>query len=227
MPDGDLKKRQARLDAFVSEELYAQAAISDQLDRKPEVVAALEIARRSTLARAYVAKLRAGLSAATDAEVQDFYDKHPELFSQRRIYRLQEIAIVAAGTRVDEIKNAFKALGTFNDRANWLKNEQIPFKVGVTVKPADELPADLVRAMLQMKDGSSFYLPSERGFTTVQITGIEESPLTKLQATPHIQRFLLNQRLAGLLAQETERLRKASKIQYFAPYEEKAKPPST
>lgn len=218
LPDAKADKRQAQLDAFVSEQLLADAAVSEKLDGQDDIRAALEIARRTTLARAYVSKLRAAIPAPAAAAVQDFYDKHPALFSKRRIYRLQEIAIAAPAERVNDIKEAFRSQKTFNDRASWLKKEMIPFKVGVTVKPAEELPSELVADMLQMSDGTTFDLPSASGFTTVQITGIEEKPVTLAQAQAFIQTYLLNQQAGKVIEQETARLRKAATVQYFTPY---------
>lgn len=218
VPDNDGQKRQAKLDMFVSEQVLANAAIHDKLDAQPEVASALEISRRTILARAYIATLEKRLTVPPDSEVQNFYVKRPELFSERRIYRLQEIAIVCPASRVPEIKQAFHSLKTFNDRAEWLRNEKIPFTVGASIKPAEELPADLIVSMLQMHDGSSFDLPTATGFTTVQITGIEEKPLTILEAQASIQRFLRNMELSKLIDQETARLRKAASIEYGAPY---------
>lgn len=222
VPQNDQHQRDVQLQAFIAEQLLANAAVDAKLDQQADVAAQLEIARRNILARAYVNKVSAGLPALTDGEIRDYYDKHPALFSKRRIYRLQEIAMSAPRERIAAIQEAFRSLHTFNDRAEWLKKEAVPFTVGVAVKPAEELPADLIVTMLEMNDGSSFDLPTANGLTTVQITGIEEKPLSLAQARPYIERFVSNERVGNVREREVERLRKESTIDYFKPYDERA-----
>jgi EpsD family peptidyl-prolyl cis-trans isomerase len=219
VPANDIKRRKAQLESFVSEQLLANAAVSEKLDKEASVIDALEIAKRQVLAKAYLAKRIAALPRPSENEIQTFYDKHPELFAQRRLYRLQEIAITAPPDRIDEITTKFQALTTFKERANWLKDMNIPFTVGVAVKSAEDLPSDLLSTLTKLKDGNAFNIANDTGLTTIQITGIEDEPLTLSQARANVERFLVNQRIGEMINKETERLRHVAKIEYFDPYQ--------
>lgn len=218
VPEEDFTRRNAQLDAFISEQLLANAAVRDKLDTDVAVVAAQETARRQTLARAYIARKSAALPKPTSEEINAFYEEHPELFAQRRIFRLQEIAIVVSPERIAEVTERFRDLNTFKDRAGWLEQEGLSFTTGVTVKPAEDIPADLLSVLVSLQDGDAFNMPTENGLATVQITGVEDQPLTLTQAESFIERFLSNQRLGEMLNQETERLRDSAEIEYFPPY---------
>ena len=80
---------------LVEQEVIAQKALDDKLDRDPAVVQALDAARRQILAEAYMSRKLGTPDEPSDAEVTDYFNQHPELFAKRKIYRLQEISIKA------------------------------------------------------------------------------------------------------------------------------------
>ncbi|MBK8018938.1 MAG: peptidyl-prolyl cis-trans isomerase, EpsD family [Betaproteobacteria bacterium] len=77
------------LERLIDQQLLIQKAMEGKLDRDPQVMTAIENARREILARAYVERVMANAAQAEPAKIKEFYDQHPELFSQRRVYRLQ------------------------------------------------------------------------------------------------------------------------------------------
>jgi EpsD family peptidyl-prolyl cis-trans isomerase len=218
VPTGDAKRRAAQLDAFVSEQLLANAALRAGLDKTAAVTAAGEGERRQALARAYLVKKAAALGPIRSNDIERYYARHPELFAQRRIYRLQEIVVTAPPDRVAEVIARFATLDTFQKRRDWLESMQLPFTVGVAVLAAEDLPADMLVSIARLPEGSVFNVRSDQGVTAIQITGLEEKPLTLAQARTAIERFLTNQRSATLAEREVQRLRRAAKIEYFPPY---------
>jgi EpsD family peptidyl-prolyl cis-trans isomerase len=218
VPEGDLTQRNAQLDTFISEQLLANAAVRDNIDKDAAVVSALETSRRQTLALAYITTKSKALPKPTSAEIAAFYAEHPELFAQRRIFRLQEIAIQIPPERIANVTERFRDLTTFNDRARWLEQEGLSFTTGVTVKPAEDIPADLLSVLSKLQDGDAFNMPTENGLATVQITGIEDQPLSLEQAKSFIEQYLNNQRLGEMINQETRRLRESAVIEYIRPY---------
>ena len=217
-PSGTDAQRKAQLEISIAEQLLAQAAAKEKLDVDANVVASIETSKRQILARAYLAKRAAAQAKITEGDVKSFYDQHPELFAERKVYRLQEIAITVPSDRIGDISKKFQGMKTFSERAAWLKKNDIAFTTGVVVKGAEEWPADLLTRLSQMKDGTAFDLANAKGFSTMQLTGIEPQPLTLAQAQGQITRFISNQRVGDLWNQETKTLRAAAKIEYFAPY---------
>lgn len=92
------------LDKLVDQELMVQQAIEKKLDRDPKVMQVLEGARREILSRAYADQIMANASKPSADEIRSFYAGHPELFSQRRIFNLQEIAVTAGPETYDALR---------------------------------------------------------------------------------------------------------------------------
>ena len=67
--------------------MVVNAALADKLDRDPAVLMELEAAKREILTKAYVARHLAAIKPA-EAEVKAYYEQHPHLFAQRKVYNL-------------------------------------------------------------------------------------------------------------------------------------------
>ena len=87
------KARKEILEHLVVQELAVAKATDAKLDRTPDVVMAIDAARRDILARAYFNQIAGTASNVDQAEIKHYFDDHPELFSQRRIYSLIDIAL--------------------------------------------------------------------------------------------------------------------------------------
>lgn len=202
------------LNGLVSEQLLANAALADHLDNNPKVAAVLESGRRQTLARAYLEQQASLEPALTEADLRKFYDAHPELFAARKIYRVQELAVEVSVKRSGEIAKSLSPLRTLGDRANWLQRNGIPHRMNVVVKPAEDWPSDLLKQLAGLKEGSAFDLQNPKGFSVLQLTGVEEQPLSFEQAKERISRFLANERGVELLKRVRDRLKAKAKIEY-------------
>lgn len=211
--NGSAAARAAALDQLVTEQLMANAALKQGLEREPDVAAALESARRQALARAYVESKARLEPALQEAELRAFYDAHPELFADRKIYRVQELAIEVPASRVGEIANQLKGFRTLGERADWLRRQGIPYKANVAVRAAEEWPADLLPHLRSMKDGAAFDMSNPRGFSVLQLTGVERQALSFEQARDRISVYLVNQRGSALFKREAEALRRQAKVE--------------
>src|SRR4030042_6059253 len=67
---------------LVEQEVIAQKALDDKLDRDPAVVQALDAARRQILAEAYMSRKLGTPAEPSDAGGADYFDQPPELFAK-------------------------------------------------------------------------------------------------------------------------------------------------
>lgn len=208
------------LNALLEQRLFVQQAKKTGLEKDPEVARALQAAERQVLAQAYVEKLAANAAKASDTEIAAYYDKHPELFAERRIYRLQEIMIQVGPDSIEAVKARLSGGANLNDLAQWLKSQNIPARGIQSVKSAEQLPMELVARLHPLKDGQAITLEGPRQFTILALTGSQSQPLSREQARPAIERFLLTAKKRELAKAELEKLRAAAKIEYVAPYAE-------
>jgi len=78
------------IDRLIEQRLARQHAIEQGLDRAPQIVQAIESARSEILARAYRQLVAESQPRPTREEIARFYREHPELFSDRRVFTLEE-----------------------------------------------------------------------------------------------------------------------------------------
>jgi EpsD family peptidyl-prolyl cis-trans isomerase len=209
------------LEALVDQRLVSNAAKKAKLDRQPEVALAMQQAQRQVLVEAYIEQWLKGMAKPSDTEINDYYTQHPELFSARRVYRIQELNLQMAATRLPEVEDQLKQSRSLADFADWLKSQGINGKAGLVVKSAEQVPATLLSQLKNMKDGQLTVLATgpER-ITVLQLQSGREQPVTLEQARGAIERVLQSARRKTLLEAEIKKLRSTEKIEYasgFAP----------
>jgi EpsD family peptidyl-prolyl cis-trans isomerase len=200
---------------LVDQELLAQKAQADKLDRDPKVMEALDAARRQILAEAFISRKLGTPAEPSDAEVTAYYDAHPELFAKRKIYRLQEISIKAPQEKHEAIRAKLAASKTLNDFAAWLKAENLPVKAAQGVKSAEQLPKAMLPKLAAMPDGQTMVVNAPDGLLVIVLADSQVQPATMEQAKARQK----------AIKAELDALEAAAKIEYFGEYAEAGKPP--
>jgi EpsD family peptidyl-prolyl cis-trans isomerase len=222
---GDLNEAQTAeaktklLQALIDQRLVEQAAKKAGLDKEPEVAIAAAQASRQVLAEAYAERNFKDVAKPTEAEIAGYYEQHPELFSQRRIYRIQELELKLDQSRLSEVEEKLKTSHSMGDFVNWIKEQGIEGKTAVAVKPAEQIAAPLLARLSQMKDGQVTILPGRPG--SVLIQQLQESqlqPVSLEQASQAIERALMTQKRKELMEADLKKLREAAKIEYSSGY---------
>jgi len=208
---------------LVDQEVLAQKAQSDKLDRDPMVVQALDAAHRQILAEAYMSRKLGAPAEPADAEVTDYFNKHPELFTKRKIYRLQEVAIKAPKEKQDAIRAQLGASKTLDDFAAWLKAENLPVKVTQGVKPAEQLPQAMLPQLAKMPDGQAMVMNAPDGLVVVVLADSQMQPVTLEQAKPAIARMLQNVARQNAAKAELDKVKAAAKIEYVGEFADAGK----
>ena len=202
------------LERLIDQELLVQSATDSKLDRNPNVMQAVEAARREILARSYLEQYTAQAEPPTRGEIAAFYEANPALFAERRVYNLQEISATLDATQADELREAVSAASNLNDIVNWLRERKLPFRVGGGVRAAEQLPLNTLARFAQMKDGQIGLIQSPDGVRVMFLAGSRAQPMDLEKATPFIERFLTNQKKAEMARAEMKRLRDTATIEY-------------
>lgn len=207
------------LQALIDQRLVAQAAQNAGLDKEPEVGFAMAQASRQVLAEAYAERNFKDVAKPSEAEIAEYYSQHPELFSQRRIYRIQELELKLAPSRMAEVEASLKSSHSMGDFVNWIKEQGIEGKTAMAVKPAEQIPAPLLGRLSQMKDGQVTIFPGRPGHVMVQ--QLQESqlqPASLEQAHNAIERALMAEKRKELMAVDLKKLRETAKVEYATGY---------
>jgi EpsD family peptidyl-prolyl cis-trans isomerase len=206
------------LGKLIEQQLAVNKALERRLDRKPEVLMAIENARREILARAYLQELAAAQTKPTTEEIRTYYDAHPELFSARRIYRLQELTLQKNDELMPALRDKVASSKSMEDIAAWLKSRNIPFKAGGGVRAAEQLPMEVLPKVHAMKDGQISLIASTEGAVVIRVAGSESQPVDEAKSAPRIQAFLSNQRSSEAIQREMKALKEKAKIEYLGEF---------
>ncbi len=213
------------LERLIDQELALQKAADQKLDRDPRVMQQLEASRREIISRAYVEKIGDGAPKPTSVEVSAYYEKHPALFSQRRVYSLQEVAIEAPPEKVEELKKVLTGAKSFNAFVEYLKTNNIKFRGAEAVRGAEQLPLTSVDQFAQLKDGQAVFAVTPTGARVIHLVSSRSQPVSLQAAIPAIEQFLLNERKRKLIADDLYALRSAAKIDYVGDFDKNKPPP--
>lgn len=214
------------LQALIDQRLVAQAAQKAGIDKDPAVEIAMAQASRQALAEAYVERNFKDVAKPTEDEITEYYNLHPELFSQRRIYRIQELDLQVEPSRVAEVEAKLKSSHSLGDFVNWVKEQGIDGKTAVAVKPAEQIPAPLLARLSQMKDGEVTVISTRPGQVLIeQLLESQLQPVTQAQVHSAIERALMTEKRKKLMEADLQKLREATPVEYasgFAPAAEAA-----
>ena len=206
------------LERLIDQELALQKAQDQKLDRDPRVVQQLEAARRDIVARAYVEKISAGAPKPSPAEIKAYYETHPALFKERRVYNLQELAIQAKPEQVADLQAKLAAAKDVPAFISYLKANDFKYSANQAVRAAEQLPLASLDKFAQLKDGQTIFTRSPTGAQVVILAGSRSQPVDEARAAPAIEQYLWNERKRKVVADDVKAMRSAGKIEYIGDY---------
>jgi EpsD family peptidyl-prolyl cis-trans isomerase len=211
------------LEKLIDQQLAVDQAVEAKLHRSPDVVTQIEAARREILARAYMQKLASGLPKPTPEEIKAYYKDQPALFSERRIYNLQELVVPktpanAGANLTAELKAQVAAGKSMEDSAGWLKSKDIQFGGGRATRPAEQIPLELLSQLHALKDGQSMVFETPQATTLVRVVSSQQAPVPEADALPRIEQFITNRRATDAVAADLKKLRAATSVAYMGEF---------
>jgi EpsD family peptidyl-prolyl cis-trans isomerase len=215
----------ATLDRLIDQEVLVQAAIAQKLDRNPQVLAALELARRSVLANAYMEQLRGASVKPGIEDIQAYYRAHPALFSERRVYTLREFRISSKDGTANHVLEA-RLRSAWEQAHDWGKlldaagTGTEPYASSMVVLAAEQLPLEDVEAFQKMQVGAVHFFTTDDGLRVQQVVKIANQPMVEATAAPMIQAYLVAQTRQQAALVELARLRQAARIDRIGDFAE-------
>lgn len=208
------------LSRLVEQQLLKEQALKAKLDRDPRIVQAIESSTDEILAQAYLDQQLSKASKPSTTDINNFYQDHPELFSNRRVFRLQELVIDSSKGKQAEIESNLKNFKDINEVASWLKSTGYKFSANSNVKSAEQLPMDLLKKLQPLKDGEMIVLPTTHTVNIVYLVASQAMPITSEKASPIIEQYLLNKTKTSLAKTQMDALKAQSKIEFKGDFAE-------
>lgn len=211
------------LESLIDQELAVQQALDAKLERTPNVMQAVESARREILTRAYIEQVVSKQAKPSADEVRKFHGDHPELFANRKIYRLEEIVFTATPESLASVKEQLGRGRPVGEIVTGLRAKGVEVGGGVAVKPAEQLALELLPQLAQAREGQPQLIENQGRAAIITVQASKLEPLDEAKAQPFIESYLLNKQKGDLARDAMKQLRDKAKIEYVGEFAD-AKP---
>lgn len=206
------------LDRLVDQQLVLQKADETKLDRDPRVMQMLEMARREVLVRAYLERVAEAAPKPSAEDVKKYFDEKPVLFSERRVFSLQEVSIEARPEQVAELREKLQTTQNFDAFVEHLKGTGLRFVGNQVVRAAEQLPFGVLEAISRLNVGQALLAPNATGAQVFVVLGSRPQPATEEQARPAIEQYILGERKRKLVEDAMKELKSAAKVEYLGKF---------
>jgi peptidyl-prolyl cis-trans isomerase C len=206
--------RKQLLEALVDRQLLQGEAMKEKLDRDPKVLAAIERAKATIVAQAYLQKRIGTIARPTKAEVEAYYTQNPQFFANRKQFDMRQLVLATSDIN-DDVKKAIDTSKSLEEVAVWLDSHKIRYGRGQLSRSSTDLPPELSKRLLAMPQGQMFIIREGARSLLISIADIKDAPLTLEQAAPQIEQFLFNKKNKDAAEAELKRLRSTAKIEYM------------
>ena len=213
-PEQQQVARQQALESLINRQLLLDEAARNKIDRSPEVIQAIERAKSQIIAQAYLKSISGKAGKPTKADVDEYYQKHPELFVENKRFDMKSLA-VSSKDMTAEVKSAMESATSLDGFESWLKNHNVQYKRGQSSRRSTELPPAVLSRLQGMQKGKLFII-NEGGISLlISLADITVLPITANDANPLIAQYLYNKKVKDLTDTEVTALRSRAKIEYI------------
>jgi len=81
------------IESMIDRQLILAEAMRNKIDRTPDVIKAIERTKAQIIAQAYLQSITSKISKPSKVEIDDYFQKHPEYFSQRKQLDIKQLVI--------------------------------------------------------------------------------------------------------------------------------------
>ena len=202
------------LESLIDRQLVLAEAMRNKIDRTPEVMQAIERAKAQIIAQAYLQNIVSKTAKPSKAEIDDYFQKHPEFFTKRKEFDFKQL-VFANKNFSDELKLFIDSAKSLDEVAAWMDRHGVQYARGQTTRSTADLPQPAVAKLLELPEGELFLVNEGSNRVLNIITSIKDSPVTAMNAAPQIEQFLINKMSKEAAEVEIAHLRSLAKIEYL------------
>ncbi len=203
---------------LVDRQILLQAAHKEKLDRKPQVMQAIENAKMQILAQAYLQERVVSVAKPTSAEIDEYRAQHQDIFANRKVYVTDEAVFSLAAGSAANLQEIAKSEKTLKELEGLLKERQVKYAIKRVAHAAETLPPQLLTQFSKMAVGQMVFIganvPNAQTMA-VSMAEIKVMPISEKDSKPLIERILTEQKRKQTAEAEMNRLREAAKVRYI------------
>lgn len=206
--------RKQLLQALIDRELLESEAAKEKIDRDPKVMQAIERARSLIIAQAYMQKAVGDVGRPTQTEIEDYFNKHPQFFANRRQFAMNQL-VLPASALTPELRAAADKARSLEEVAAYLDTRKVAYGRAQVTRSTADLKPELAAKLLSMPKGQLFLVQEGQRALLIAIDAVRDAPVSLDIAAPQIAQYLANRKNKELAQAEIQRLRASAKIDYL------------
>jgi EpsD family peptidyl-prolyl cis-trans isomerase len=213
----DVAKKQI-MNSLVDQTLLNEQALTDKLDRDPQIMMSIEQSKRQILAQAWLEKVAKDINKPNTQEIDKFYLDHPELFAKHKIFKLKECLIGKTEDKKDLINQHITDSKQFDELLKKLDADKISYQINIMTQPAENLPLEELPTLGHLGEGQYIKMEKDNNIVVLTVLSATEQFVDKVKATPIIETFLINQQRKALIEKTMSGLRNKAKIDFIGAF---------
>jgi EpsD family peptidyl-prolyl cis-trans isomerase len=217
-PDRLEAARQEILDRLIDQELLAAKAVEDKLDRTPDTLMALEMARKEILARAYAEQVAANLPKVDYADAVRYYASHRDAYEDRRVFVVEEMRVQATPEIAQEVRALVQRKTPLPKIRDALKEKNVDAQLQGSVATSDRMRPDMVERLRDAQTSDLLVFEDGRGMTVLRLVAMRKEPIPEATALPSIARILANEAVGKRVKSELAELKANAKVEYLGEF---------
>jgi peptidyl-prolyl cis-trans isomerase C len=202
------------LESLIDRQLILTEAASNKMDRTPDVMQAIERTKAQIITQAYLQNITSKIAKPTQAEINDYFQGHPEFFAKRKQFDLQQL-VIANKDYSDALKAYTNSAKSLDEIAAWMDRYNVRYTRSQATRTTADLPPQVVAKLLALPKEQIFLVEEGDNKMLNMLTDIKDSPVTAVNAAPQIEQFLINKKNKDAVEVEIAHLRSLAKIEYL------------
>ncbi len=206
------------LDKLVDQSVVYQAAINQGLDRDPEVVSAIEMAKVQVLNKAYLSKRLPKNISIPESEIKQYFEENQYIFAQRKIFDYTLLRIKATTEEKELFTKKLESLSNFDVFKNMLDETGVDYKQSRELAFSEKIIKSLLELMYTLNVNDVGLLTLSDGLLVVQLNDRVDKSVSMKDAKPIIEKILQNKKQQETLKNIVKHLKSSAEVNYKGDY---------
>lgn len=220
VPNNEQAREQAKnaaLDVLISRTILTNVARERKLDQSPTYIMQKRRADEALLVQTLQREIASKVTAPTRADAMAFINATPELFAQRKIYSLDQIAFAVPPGNTALLKS-LEPLKTMEAVEQQLIQSRVRYQRANGKLDTIQVDPNLMKRIAQLPAGEIFVLPNNGALVANLITKVDVVPFQGDAAIDYAMNYLQNKKVSEAADKDLKaRIEKARKEVRYQP----------
>ena len=220
VPNNEQAREQAKsaaLDVLISRTILTNVARERKLDQSPTYIMQKRRADEALLVQTLQRDIASRVQTPTRADAMTFINATPDLFAQRKIYSLDQIAFQVPQGNTTLLKS-LEPLKTMEAVEQQLIQSRVRYQRANGKLDTIQVDPNLMKRIAQLPQGEIFVQPNNGALVANQITKVDVVPFQGDQAIDYAMNYLQNKRVSDAADKNLKaRIEKARKEVRYQP----------